>query len=72
MFRGRRQNLEDVIQARDSNCLQPSVESEALLHDLNLDIKNIFKHLITINSGKSRAGTLYSNLNIFLSEYETI
>ena len=68
MFRGRRQNLEDVIQAHDSNCLQPSVESEALLDDLNLDIKNIFKHLITM----SRAGTLYSDLNIFLSEYETI
>lgn len=47
--------------------LLPSIESEALLDDLNLDKKNTSKHLITINSGKNRAGTLYSDLNIYQS-----
>ena len=58
-LRWRRQNLEDVIHA--SHTQLPVLVSSQLnvgldLLDLTLDRRHLFKHLITINSGKRRAG----------------
>lgn len=56
-LRWRRQNLEDFIHASDSQLSVLLSELNVgleLLH-LNLDRRNLFKHLTTMNSSKKRA-----------------
>ena len=58
---GEGKDLEHVIPARDPQWPGPllsqlSVGSEALLHDLDLNGENFFKHHVAVNSGQTRTG----------------